>query len=295
MTEIDLSYYPGCTLKTTAKNFEDCAVASMKVLDINLKELPRWNCCGTVYSLAEDDLLRHLAPIRNLIRVKEEGDSKVVTLCSFCYNTLKRANLLMKDNAANRDALNDFMDEELDYNGDVQVLHLLEVLRDEIGWENISRKVKKSLQGLRISPYYGCTLLRPREVAIDEMEKPVILHDFLESLGAFVVDSPLAMKCCGSFQIVSGQDHVLECAWNILDAALRQEADALVLSCPLCNYNLSKTQEELKRKYSNFQGIPIFYFTQLLALSLGIDPQVCGFELNYVDPRPLLQSKNLLD
>ena len=103
---MDLSYYPGCTLKTKTKNFEDSAVASMATLGVNLVELPRWNCCGTVYSLAEDDLVHHLAAVRTLIRVEEQGSSKVVTLCSFCYNTLKRANLLMSHSQEKRNTLN---------------------------------------------------------------------------------------------------------------------------------------------------------------------------------------------
>jgi len=127
---MNLSYYPGCTLKTKSKNLEDSAIASMAALGIDLVELPRWNCCGTVYSLADDDLVHHLAPIRNLIRAKEEGSNKVVTLCSFCYNIMKRANLLIKNDAEKRNTLNSFMDEEEDYEGEVEVVHLLEILRD---------------------------------------------------------------------------------------------------------------------------------------------------------------------
>jgi heterodisulfide reductase subunit B len=291
---MDLSYYPGCTLKTTARGLEDSMIASMEVLGIKMEEIQRWNCCGTVYSLADDDLAHHLAPVRNLIRVKEQGNNKVATLCSFCYNTLKRANLLMQKDSEKRKTLNDFMEEEMDYNGEVEVVHLLEVLRDEIGWGNISEKVRIPLQGLRVAPYYGCTLLRPQEVAIDQVERPTILHQLIETIGAEAVDFPFATECCGSFQIVSNPDLVTQCAWDILSSALRRGAEALVLTCPLCNFNLGQRQQELLQKYSDFQGIPIFYFSQLLALSLQLDPQVCHFELNYGDPLPLLKRKKLI-
>ena len=145
---MNLSYYPGCTLKTRARNFEESAIASMAALDVNLVELPRWNCCGTVYSLAEDDLIHHVASVRNLIRVREQGNDKLVTLCSFCYNTLQRANMVMKDSPDKRFAINTFMDEEPDYEGQVTVLHLLQVLRDEVGWEKVARKVKAPLKNL---------------------------------------------------------------------------------------------------------------------------------------------------
>ena len=291
---MDLSYYPGCTLKTKAKSLEDPAIASMAALGINLVEIQRWNCCGATYSLADDDLAHHLAPVRNLIRVNEQGMNKVATLCSFCYNALKRANLLMQKDQEKRKTLNDFMEEEKDYNGEVEVVHILQVLRDEIGWGNISEKVKVPLHGLKVAPYYGCTLLRPQEVAIDDVERPTILRNLMAAIGAEVVDFPFATECCGSFQIVSNPDFVTQRAWDILSSALRREADALVLTCPLCNFNLSQRQQELRRKYSDFKGIPIFYFSQLLALALQLDPQLCHFELSYGEPLHLLKSKELV-
>jgi heterodisulfide reductase subunit B len=162
---MELCYYPGCTLKTKAANFEESAIASMAVLGVDLVELERWNCCGTVYSLAEDDLVHHIAPVRTLIRVKGRGENRVVTLCSFCYNTLKRANLLVKNSEEKRNTLNSFMTEEIDYDGSVETVHLLSVLRDDIGREAIAGKVTNPLSGLKLAAYYGCTLLRPEEAA----------------------------------------------------------------------------------------------------------------------------------
>jgi len=291
---MDLSYYPGCTLKTKAKNFEDSAIASMAVLGVNLVELPRWNCCGTVYSLAEDDLIHHVAAVRTLVRVKEQGNGRVATLCSFCYNTLKRADLLMRNDPEKRNTLNSFMDEEIDYNGEVEVLHLLQVLRDDLGWEAISRKVKTPLTDLKVAPYYGCALLCPRDAAIDVVERPTVLQELLQLLGAKVIDFPFSTECCGSFQIINRPDFITERSQAILGLAQRQGAEAMVLSCPLCSFNLGRAQNELIQRDSSFQSMPIIYFTQLLALSLGIDPEICGFDLNFGEPRSLLESKGLI-
>jgi heterodisulfide reductase subunit B len=291
---MSLAYYPGCTLKTQAKNLEEPAIASMEVLGFKLEEIPRWNCCGAVYSLAEDDLIHQVAPVRNLIRAKEQGQDKLATLCAFCFNTLKRANLLMKEDVEKRDTLNDFMGEGIDYGGEVKVVHLLEVLRDEIGWEALSQKVKLPLRELKVAPYYGCTLLRPREIAIDNAEDPTILREFLEALGASPVDFAESTRCCGSYQIISNPDDIPEYARPILNSALSHGAEALVLTCPLCDYNLGRGQRELIRKQSGFRGMPLFYFTQLLALALGLDPQICHFELNYGNPKLLLREKGLL-
>lgn len=291
---MSLAYYPGCTLKTRARNLEEPAVASMKVLGLKLDEVPRWNCCGAVYSLAEDDLIHQVAPVRNLIRVKKQGKTELVTLCAFCLNTLKRANLLMKADVEKRNTINSFIDEGLDYSGDVEVVHLLEVLRDHVGWDVVSQMVKLPLLGLKVAPYYGCTLLRPREVAIDNVENPVILRDFLKALGARPVDFPESTTCCGSYQIVSNPDAITEYARAVLTSALSHGAEALVLTCPLCDYNLGQGQQEFMKTNSGFRRVPLLYFTQLLALALGLDPKICHFELNYGKPESLLRIKNLL-
>jgi heterodisulfide reductase subunit B len=291
---MSLAYYPGCTLKTKAKNLEDPAIASMDVLGLNLEEIPRWNCCGAVYSLADDDLLHQVAPVRNLVRTKEQKKDKLATLCAFCFNTLKRANLLMKEDAEKRNTLNSFMDEEIDYGGEVKVVHLLEVFRDEIGWEALAKKVKLPLRELKVAPYYGCTLLRPEEIAIDNIQDPTILREFLSALGASPVDFPESTRCCGSYQIINNRDDIYEYARDILISASNHSAEALVLTCPLCDYNLGQGQKDLMKKNTEFKEMPLFYFTQLLALALGLDPQVCHFELNYGRPELLLQQKNLL-
>lgn len=289
-----ISYFPGCTLKTMAKNFEDSALASLSSLGVEMVELPRWNCCGTVYSLTSDDLIHQLAPVRNLIRVKEQKNTRVVTLCSMCYHTLKRANKMVQEDSEKLDKLNNLMDrEDVKYDGEVEVLHLLEILKDEIGFSQIAKKVKTPLKGLKVAPYYGCLLLRPQEVGLDDSENPTILKNFLESLGAEVIDYPYETECCGSYHTVVNIDLVVERAYDILSSAINQGAEAIVLSCPLCDFNLDNRQKEIKEKFSEFKGIPVFYFTQLLALSLGLKEKACRFDLNFVDPRPLLKSKHL--
>jgi heterodisulfide reductase subunit B2 len=290
---MNLSYYPGCTLKTKGRGLETSALAAMQALDVNLIEIDRWNCCGTVYSLADDDLVHYLAPVRNLIRAKQQGFDKVVTLCSFCYNTLKRANLLMQKNPEKQKTVSDFLDEGIDYKGEVKVVHLLEVLRDDIGWKNVSQKLKNPLKGLKVAPYYGCTLLRPLEAAIDQVERPAILQDFIGSLGAEAINFPFANECCGSFQIVGNPEFAARQSREILSSALRRGAEALVVTCPLCDFNLNKVQAELQLT-SDSGKMPIFYFSQLLALALGLGPEVCHFELNSGEPLTLLKSKKLL-
>jgi heterodisulfide reductase subunit B2 len=291
---MSLAYYPGCTLKTKARNLEEPAVASLQALGFEIEEIPRWNCCGAAYSLADDDLIHQVAPVRNLVRAKELGKSRLVTLCAVCLNTLKRANLVMKNDEAKRNAINSFMDEELDYGGEVAVVHLLEVLRDDIGWQALAERVRLPLRDMRVAPYYGCTLLRPRDVAIDSEESPTILRQFLEALGAVAVDFPEFARCCGSYQVMSDPDGISEYARVILSSASNHGAEALVLTCPLCDYDLGRGQKELLKRDKDFRSMPLFYFTQLMALALGLGREVCHFELNHGDPESLLREKKLL-
>lgn len=287
-----VNYYPGCTLKLKAKNLEDAAIASMEILGVEMEEIERWNCCGAVHSLADDDLVHQIAPVRDLIRAKERGGGKVITICSMCYNTLARANLLMQTDEEKRDTINLFMDEEIDYFGEVEVLHLLNFLKDEVGWDKIRAKVKFPLKDWKIAPYYGCTLQRPPEVGIEVIGSFELMTGLLEALGATVVDFPAAALCCGSYQVLGAADAAGDAAAKILNLARAADAEMLATSCPLCEYNLGKKQGNLIEGQKIAKSLPTFYFTQLLAIALGLSSEVCRFDLNDVAVVELLKSKN---
>jgi heterodisulfide reductase subunit B len=297
---VRIPYYPGCTLKTTSRNFEYSAIAAAKALGIEMVELPRWNCCGTVFSLTEDDLIHHVAPVRNLIRVQEmnasatvKNEKRLITICPMCFNTLKRANLRVKANADELQKINDFMYLEEDYEGEVQVVHILEVLA-EADPEKIKEEVTNPLKGLRVAPYYGCMILRPTEVAIDDPEDPRIQDKLLELLGVEVIDNPYKKVCCGSYHTVQEKYVIAELAYDILTHAQKNGAEAITTCCPLCAYNLDDRQREVKERHPEFEEIPVFCLSQLMVLAFGIQEKCCDFDEHYVDPRPLLEEKNLL-
>ncbi len=290
-----LLYYPGCTLKTSAKNLEQSAYAIMEELGHELVEMDDWNCCGVVASLTDDDLMHHLAPLRNLIHVEDQGENKVLTLCDMCCNTLKQTNLRVKENSDDFETLNLFMDREHDYKKTVTVLHFLEFLRDEIGFDTLKKMVKHPLKGMKIMPYYGCMLLRPREVAIDDAEDPMILSDLLTALGAEVVDNPFKIECCGSYHTIEQKELVAKRAHRITNFALERDADALMLSCPLCRFNIDVRGKEAEKLFSGYKQIPVYYYTQLIAVALGLDTDVCGFDEHAVDPVLLLKKKGVFE
>lgn len=285
-----IAYYPGCTLKSNAKNFEDSALASMKQFGVEMEELPKWNCCGTVFSLASDDLMHHLAPIRILLRAREGGSDSLVTLCSMCYHTLKLSNTRVKKNPEDLEKLNNTMyKEDITYDGKITVYHLLTLLKERIGFEKIKEKVKTDLGSIKVAPYYGCLLLRPEEISIDpKMENPTIMSEFIEAVGAVPVGSSHQTECCGAYLTVDEKELVIERSYEILKSARRAGADIILTSCPLCQFNLDDRQKQVKEKYPEFEEIPVLYFTQLLAFAMGLDKTVLRFDLNYIDPKTVL-------
>lgn len=289
-----ISYYPGCTLKYKAKNLETAALASLDSLGIEVEEMDRWNCCGAVYSLTNDDLIHMVGPVRNLVRAKEQGADTLVTLCSMCYNTLARANLLMKNDPEKRDTINRFMDDEIDYFGEVEVHHFLSLLKDQVGWDKISEKVTTPLNGLKVASYYGCTLQRPGEIGIEPMGSFALMNELFEALGAEAVPFSAADKCCGSYQVICEEAGDNNAAAKVLNAASDSGAETLVTSCPLCEFNLGKQQEALLEKGKITENLPTLYFTQLLAIALGVPAEQCGFGLNDAQVHQFLENKKLL-
>jgi heterodisulfide reductase subunit B len=294
-----MAYYPGCTLKTSAKNFDVSTMAVSSKLGVELVELPRWNCCGTVHALAKDDVMHYLAPVRNLIRVEEmrgEGlieGGKLVTQCAMCYNTLKRANIGVKADSDKLTKIRDVMEKEPDYGGNVEPVHFLEVLRD-MRWNKVTERTKVSLENLKVAPYYGCLLLRPREFGIDDPENPRIMENLFSALGAKPVDIPFKAKCCGAYHVVDNKDVTVELSHRILEQATWAGADLVATACPLCQYNLGRLQVEIKRQNRGFEPIPVVYYTQLMALAFGLGEEEMAFGENYTDPRPILKTRGLI-
>jgi heterodisulfide reductase subunit B len=289
---MDYLYFPGCTLYTKAKNFDQTARDCSRLLGFELKELPNWTCCGATFPLATDNLMAILPPARILARAREEG-SVLTTLCAVCFNVIKRTNRLLQSDGEKRGTINSYI--EMNYQGDLRVLHYLEVLKQDIGFSQLKERVKKPLAGLQAATYYGCMLLRPfEEMKFDDKERPTLFEEFLEALGAKAIDFPYKIECCGSFQSVGSPEVATECAYKILSSAIKQGAEAIVSTCPMCTFNIDHKQSDIKQKYLDFKTIPIFYFTQLLGMAMGLDYQTLGFEQNDVDPLPLLKEKGFI-
>lgn len=253
------SYFPGCTLRNKAKELDTYARGCAEILGFTLEELPDWQCCGGVYPLGHDEIGRKLPSVRALNAAKEQGQD-LVAVCSACYHVLKRVNHDMATDADIQSRANNYMQLPTPYRGETRVLHYLEVLRDEVGFGELKRKVVKPLTGRKIGAYYGCLLLRPSSVlAFDDPENPTILEDFLRAIGAEPVPYPYRNECCGGYISLKDGDMSKNMCRRVAESARGFQAECLVTACPLCKYNLGKDGT-----------LPVYYFTELLAEALGI-------------------------
>ncbi len=287
-------YYPGCTLYTKAKNLDSCARKAAVRVGFELEEMPSWVCCGAIYNTSSDDFAGRVGATRNIVRASQLGD-KLVTLCAACYNVLKRAKVRLDqpENEVERKRMLDFIDEPLEQ--DVSVVHYLDVLKNDIGWDAIREKVVKPLEGLKVASYYGCLMVRPPEVLdFDDPENPQVMDELMRTLGAEPVEFDFKAECCGGYLVVNRKEVAKQSSKRILDNAKSWGAEAIVTTCPLCQYNLERGSEGPRGPGSKGADIPVFYFTQLLGLAVGLEKDELGFDCNALDPVPFLEKKKLL-
>ena len=213
------SYYPGCTLRTKAKDLDAYARASAKALGFELEEIENWQCCGGVYPLGSDEIATKLSSVRALNEAKEKGQD-LVTLCSACHHVIKRVNDDMRNVEDIRTRANNYMQLDEPYAGETNVLHYLEVLRDRVGFDELKKKVVNPLKGRKIGAYYGCLLLRPSTVlAFDDPENPQIIEDFIRAIGAEPVVYPYRNECCGGYISLKEKEMSGRMSCNIVDSA----------------------------------------------------------------------------
>ena len=259
-----VSYFPGCTLRTKAKDLDFYARKCAEILGAELCEIENWQCCGGVYVSAKDEIASKLSSVRALAAARDKNQP-LVTVCSACHNVIKRTNHEMQTNADFALKANTYMAQDKEpsepYNGETEVYHYLELLRDKIGFDKIKEAVKNPLKGKKIAAYYGCLLLRPGKVMqFDDPENPSIMEDFIRALGAEPVIYPARNECCGGYVVVDDADSAKKKSDAVKTSAKAAGAEMIVTACPLCRYNLLK----------NGSDIPVVYFTELLAEALGV-------------------------
>jgi len=246
-------------------------------LDIELIELDDWNCCGSTPYSSIDELVSFCLSARNLALAEKRG-LDLVTPCSSCYVSLNRTNSYLKEYPDIKARVDEALAAgDLEYHGTVRVRHLLDVLVNDIGYGEISSKVKRSLSGLKIAPYYGCQVVRPSP-GFDHPEFPQSLDKLIACLGGEPVPFPLKSRCCGGSLIISEEALALDLIRKLLDCALSNGAECLVTVCPLCQTNLDVYQSRVNKRFKTSFNLPILFFTQLMGVAFGLGDEELGLK-----------------
>jgi heterodisulfide reductase subunit B len=289
------AFFPGCSMEGTGRDYRQSTMAVAQKLGLELPEIPDWVCCGSTAAHGHDPLLAAALPAQSLRAAAAmngtggaaPGDKrKVAVACAACFNRLRLANRSIAADPLLRARVAEAIGG--DYDGQLPVLHLLEILAHDIGPGDIAAKVRHSLAGLKVVCYYGCLLVRPAEIACDDVENPTLMDQLVRATGAQSLDWPHKTECCGASASVTNPDMVVQLGGKILAMAKDAGADAVVTACPLCQLNLDLRQKDIEARTGRPLGLPVFYFTQLLGLALGCSFGELGLSSLVVDPRPVL-------
>jgi heterodisulfide reductase subunit B2 len=281
----DYSYYPGCSLHSTAREFNDSIQAVFQALGIVLHELEDWNCCSAASATTLDYPLSLALPGRNLA-IAQAGGRDVVIPCTACYNRHKSAELALQQHGEHGRQIETVVG--FSYRGEFEVRSLLDVLANQVGLEALRARVKKPLNGLKVVPYYGCLLLRPAEVTrFEDPENPVLLGQLLETLGADVKPWSYASDCCGGDQTLVRPEIAQRLVGKLAAYAREAGADAIVTVCPLCQMSLEMRQPP------GSAPLPLFYFTELIGLAFGLPTASTWWKKHLISPITLLQKLGL--
>jgi len=279
-----LTYYPGCSLHSTAAEYHASISFVCATLGVELAELDDWNCCGASCAHATNHYLAAALPLRNLVLAERAGND-VMAPCAACYNTLRAADRAVRKQEGQAAAINADLAEIMGdrYGATVAIRHPLEIFAGREMLPNISAKVVRPLRGLRLVPYYGCLLTRPKNVvAFDNPEHPAMMDKLLAALGAEVKRWSYKTDCCGGALALSRTDAVAALVAKLVGEAERAGAQAIVSACPLCQVNLDTRQTKAAHP------IPIFYFTELMGLAFGAAEFGLWLRKHIIDPAPVL-------
>ena len=282
------AYYPGCSSSSTAIEYNESVENTAQCLGIDLEEIPDWNCCGASSGHIIDHELAIALPSLN-IASGEKMSLDITTPCPSCFLRLKTAQSEIKKDPNLKSRIEKYIGMPLQLSSKVK--HILEVFYSDVGIDTIQKKVQKSLTGLKAVMYYGCYLVRPPEVTeFDDPENPIIMDRIMEALGVQVIDWSYKVDCCGGGLSLTSPEIVKTLVSKLVAHAAEVDADAIITACHLCHANLDIYQQQ--REISRL--IPIFYFSELTALSLGILNTKTWFEKHMVSPFGLLERLRLI-
>lgn len=280
----DITYYPGCSLHGTAREYDESLRGVSKLLDISLHELEGWTCCGSTSAHCTDEALAVALPVRNL-SIAEKHDREMVVPCVACYSRFKAAEQEAKEHP-------EYVLSP--YEGKAVVRYALDFFCDTPMIEDMKAKMTKPLTGLKVVCYYGCLTVRPPNLTgVKQYENPEHMDSLMELLGAEAVPWSYKTDCCGASLVMTRTDIVVNLSQRILSMAMEAGADCIVTGCTMCHANLDMRQAGLPAEGGKNE-IPVFYFTELMGLAMGHKKVKKWLSRHVTDPIKILSGKGLL-
>lgn len=281
----EVSYYPGCSLHGTAKEYDESIQGVSGLLDIRLHELENWTCCGASSAHCTDEALALALPARNLA-LAQKNDRELLVPCVACYNRLKVAEREAKDHPENL---------SFSYRGNVAIRYALDFFSEGSILGELKGKRISPLTGLKVVCYYGCLPVRPPKLtAVKDYENPQHMDRLVEMLGAESLPWSYKTDCCGASLVMTRTDIVRKLTQRLLSMALEAEADCIVTGCSMCQANLDTRQEEIKKEGGGKYDLPVLYFTELMGLALGHKNVKRWLSRHVTDPFKVLSKKGLM-
>ncbi len=280
------AYYPGCSLHSTGSEYDVSFRAVCEKIGIEIEEIKGWICCGTSPAHSSSKLLSLALPFENLCLADKMGMTDVVAPCASCFARLRTAAFEANEDPELADQISEALDKPLPKS--MNILSPIEIFH---GREGLEAAVTKDLSGLKVACYYGCLLTRPSKIMqFDECEYPMAMDELLGSMGITTLDWSYKTECCGGALAMTRTDVVLKLTRDILEEAKTVGANAIAVACPLCHVNLDTRQEEVEQEYGVKYGLPIFYFTELMALAMGVPSNELGLKKHFVGTDELLSA-----
>jgi heterodisulfide reductase subunit B len=268
-------------------------VSSMEVahkLGIELEEMEDWNCCGATAYSHVDELLATVLCARNLAIAEKQG-LDIVAPCNACYKNLWTANAALKRDPDLAEHMNYALEaDDLHYGGGIEVSHIMDAFVTDEALATIRAKANDRLRGLKVAPYYGCQIVRPRKPGADlaQIDDPRYFEELLEAAGAEPVPYPYKVRCCGAALMVTNRRAALQMTRDVLQNALDSGAEIIATACPLCQTNLECYQAEVNHAFGTSYAVPVVYFTQLIGLALGVGVRRLGLGKELVSAEAIL-------
>lgn len=284
------AFYPGCVSRGGCPELYPAAVKVAEKLNLELRELTDVGCTGAgVLSRDVSDPIN----ARTFAKAERQGLSTIMTICSTCQGVMTQANQRLKSDSAYREQLNTkyLAEEGLEYKGTIEVKHLLWVLMEDYGLDNLKLQIVRPLTGLKVAPFYGCYLRRPSDLMAPHgfAGRKTYLEDLIRLVGAEVTDFGGKSKCCGFPILTANEDNSLRMASDHTSEAKSKGADCMVTPCPLCHLNLDGNQPNAEKRTKKQIGLPILHLPQFVGLALGFDEQEMELQRHIVPTKPVVR------